>query len=639
MRILMTMFGWRESGGGTLYPRLLARHLVQRGHEVLVVYAGLPQVAGGAPYTVMETVDEGVRLAGIHNRPTVFLDDQHPEREVSDPAVNRIVRHYLDQFDPDVVHYHNFLGLSMGFVAEVARRQIPSLFSLHNFWLLCPTLYLFLPQGVICQGINATGSNCLACTRAQLPGSAYLDRHRLLCEATHMIDTLLVGAPRIAEILIEQGYDPGQLEVLPLANQRAEQVWTRLGRDRPPFAGGTVRFGFMGSVIPLKGIETLVQAAQSVQGDFLVEIYGEISPGYQQELSRLDQSGKLRFHPPFEGAQLPELLSRMTVGVVPSLCHEQAGLVVGEFQAGRVPVIVSDAGGLSFYLQPESAGRVFEAGSVSALAARMQELVAQPELIRQMQTLIEPPLSFAAYLDRLETLYRQGLEARAGARRQLQQLELLKRRHLEPPGQQSASATLDLPYWIPAAPDGEARLPAEKSIRLLGFVPPKTEGEANGETGWQSLVQAFWRDFGPEDDVALVLAPWQQSLDDFYADLLDWIAAAGLDPEQGPELVILDPEDIGSYWHELAAQVNVFVAPGSLNGIWPPLITAFNAPILALRELPPPPYAALLEPKSPASPIEHWLTTTAGLTLLSPNPAAIACHNAGLEEGAGRSEQ
>jgi hypothetical protein len=84
-RVILTSFGWRESGGGTLVPRLLAGELVRRGWEVTVFYAGVGKVAPGTPYQVVESEEGGVRLVGVFNRPHALLDLGNPARE-GEPA-------------------------------------------------------------------------------------------------------------------------------------------------------------------------------------------------------------------------------------------------------------------------------------------------------------------------------------------------------------------------------------------------------------------------------------------------------------------------------------------------------------------------------------------------------------------------
>ena len=64
-KILFTMFGWNESGGGTILPKEMAKSLVKRGFDVTVFYAGLNHPEITTPYYIEKTVDDGVKLIGV----------------------------------------------------------------------------------------------------------------------------------------------------------------------------------------------------------------------------------------------------------------------------------------------------------------------------------------------------------------------------------------------------------------------------------------------------------------------------------------------------------------------------------------------------------------------------------------------
>ena len=67
-RLMMTAFGWNDSGGGTIVPRAVAAELARRGWDVTVFHAAVDPLPGAAPYTVREFEEDGVRLLAVHNR-------------------------------------------------------------------------------------------------------------------------------------------------------------------------------------------------------------------------------------------------------------------------------------------------------------------------------------------------------------------------------------------------------------------------------------------------------------------------------------------------------------------------------------------------------------------------------------------
>lgn len=407
MRLLTTMFGWADAGGGTIFPRQIARELVRRGHQVTVFYAALEPLPGAGPYTLRRHQDEGVQLVALHNRPVPFVDDGAPAREVHDPQVARQVRALLDEVRPDLVHFHNFLGLSAAIAGEVAARGVPSLFTPYNFWAVCPTLYLTLPDLAVCGGVSADGANCLACTRSDQAGAAYVARRDALRRAlTTEVGHCLPTSQSARSVFVQNGYPEGWLTVLRSGSPRAESLWRDVGERRVPGIAGPLRIGFLGSVLPIKGVHLLVAAAQGLRGAFEVHVHGQAPPDYEKALRAIDRRAVVQWHGAYREEQLPAIVRGLDLGVVPSICLDHSPQVVDELQAARVPVVGAQIGGIPEYAQ-QGAGELFAAGDPAALAVALQRCIQDPARVVAWQQRLQAPPSFAAYVDRLEALYQQ----------------------------------------------------------------------------------------------------------------------------------------------------------------------------------------------------------------------------------------
>ncbi len=407
MRILMTMFGWADSGGGTILPREIARTLRARGHDVAVVYAAAAPLAGAGPYAVREQVDDGVQLVAIHNRPVPFLDAKAPARELHDAEVVRIVRGVVAAFRPDVAHFHNFLGLSAGIAEATREAGVPSCCSLHNFWPVCPTLYLTLPDLSVCGGVDARGANCVRCARADGPGELFVarrDRIRELLVAN--VGAVLAASANVRDVMLANGYAPQRLRLLHPANERAERIWREVGAARVPGVAGPLRIGFMGSVLPIKGVHVLVAAAQRLRGACEVHLHGDAPPDYAAALRALDRRGLVRFHGAYGADQQPARLASCDVGVVPSVCLDHSPRVIVEWQAARTPVVGARIGGIPDYVQP-GCGALVAPGDPDALAVELQRLLDAPATLAEWQRRLAPPRPFAGYVQALEDLYRE----------------------------------------------------------------------------------------------------------------------------------------------------------------------------------------------------------------------------------------
>lgn len=424
LKILFVMYGWADDGGGTMLPRQMATSLAQKGHQVAVVYAAARPANGQPAYHVEEHWEKGVHLFGIYNRQSLFLNVENPDRESDDPQARQIVLQIIQRFQPDVVHYHNLLGLSMGIAADVAHMGLPSLYTSHNYWPLCPRLYLFQQDLALCGGPSADGGKCAAClgqpeqqpayARRVAAGRQMLNRH---------VDRHLAISTRARQLFVENGIEAGRIHVLHQSTQMIDQIWAQVGRPRSPLPAlnRPLRVGFLGSLLPHKGVHVLVDALQSfTKTEVEAHIFGAGPDNYIQTLKSLDKKRLVKFHGAYQPEQLAQILSQVDVSVIPSIWEEGAGLVVVEALAARVPVIGSRSGGIPDFIRPDHNGFLFNPGDAGDLAAQLRQFLADPGLLGRLQAQINPPQTFDAFLDKLLGHYRQVIQAQLeGSRKDL----------------------------------------------------------------------------------------------------------------------------------------------------------------------------------------------------------------------------
>jgi glycosyltransferase involved in cell wall biosynthesis len=404
-KLMITAFGWNDAGGGTTVPRLAAKELVRRGWEVTVFHAAVHPSAGGIPYEALEWEEDGVRLVGIHNRSHLLFDVGNPLRELDDPPITAAFAQALERFSPDVVHFHNLHNLGAALIDQAAARGLPSFFTTHNYWLICPRAYLLNGGGQICPG-PGDGTRCAACT-----GNTDIAGHRerlaaIRSRAHSGLTRILAVSDAVRHALLGAGYMPELVDVVRQAMPHETEIWTTVGRDRAP---GRLReqltVAFLGSAYPHKGPQLLVEAAQRTRAPLDVRIIGEIQPEFAAQLQALDQRGVLELHGSFAPSELGELLAGVDVAVLPSMWWDCAPLAAAECLAARVPLVVPRLGGLPEAVRDEVDGLVFDALDADDLAAKLDRLASEPGLLGRLQASIREPRAFSAYVDELEAYY------------------------------------------------------------------------------------------------------------------------------------------------------------------------------------------------------------------------------------------
>lgn len=146
--------------------------------------------------------------------------------------------------------------------------------------------------------------------------------------------------------------------------------------------------GYVGRVVPQKGLVSLLEAAAGLSGDWRLVFLGEgpQRPQLEELASKAGVREHVLFLPPVKSVDVTAYLCAMDVLVLPSLTtpnwKEQFGRVLIEAMACEVPVIGSDSGEIPNVIG--QAGLVFHEGDVAQLRAKLTELMESADLRSQL---------------------------------------------------------------------------------------------------------------------------------------------------------------------------------------------------------------------------------------------------------------
>jgi glycosyltransferase involved in cell wall biosynthesis len=405
-RIVITAFGWNDSGGGTAVPRVAAKELARRGWQVSVFHAAVGELAGAGPYATREWDENGVHLVGVYNRPSVLFDLAHPEREIDDPQIAALFAQLLDRVSPDVVHFHNLHNLGASLFDHAAARGIPSFFSTHNYWLICPRAYLLTADGTICAGPGDRGGDCASCVGGHDRVGYQRRLGEIRARAERSLTACLAVSGGVRRTLLATGYSPELIDVVRQAMPQDRDIWDRVGAARAPGrVADVLTVGFIGSAYPHKGPQLLIEAAQRTEAPVRVRIHGEVPARFAEQLRSLDHRGVVELCGAFTAEELPELLASIDVAALPSLWWDCAPLAATECRAARLPLLVPRLGGLAEVVRDELDGLIFDGLDAGDLASKLDRLASDQGLLERLQSEIAPPRSFSEYIDELEAYY------------------------------------------------------------------------------------------------------------------------------------------------------------------------------------------------------------------------------------------
>jgi glycosyltransferase involved in cell wall biosynthesis len=417
----------------------LAKEAKVRGHEpyVLAAKRSVPH-NDIRPGEIEDYEFEGVPVHRV-GRPTEGLS--RPYRPDYDNAVMaQRVREYMRQIDPAVVHALHFQGLSASVIPAFKEFNVPVVYTATDFWAVCPVVDLRRHDGVTCEGPEL--HHCVRCIVSRHPGSplkakvdrtpdaairaagtlsktplsrllpplrqleAFRQRPEYIREKMDLVDQLIAPTRLTQDLLLANGVGTGKIKVSHYGIDTSHIVGAPRNRNVPP----PLRVGFVGTLAPHKGCDTLIQAFRSLPRELeaTLSIHGNLErkKSYVNDLRQLvPDDSRIEFAGPFPRDRVGHVLSEIDVLVVPSRWYENAPVVIYEAFAAKTPVIATDLGGMSEVVEHEKNGLLFELENVKDLARQLRRLAEEPELLDRLREGIGSVKTVEDSMDEMEQLY------------------------------------------------------------------------------------------------------------------------------------------------------------------------------------------------------------------------------------------
>lgn len=291
----------------------------------------------------------------------------------------KIFRDKFMRIKPDIVHIHHLSHLTILIVDIIKDFKIPIVFTLHDYWMMCIRGQLIKEDYTLCNGPNV--SNCANCNQKYFltEGEAKKENeycNNLLCNMNKKVDLFIAPSQFLRNIYIRYGIPEEKI------------IYMDYGFNKKHFIGfqkipsKKIRFGFIGRVIPIKGISLLIDAFNKVNhNNAELNIYGS-KPRSSIFLKNRFPNSVINFKGSFNNKNIAKVLSNVDVLVVPSIWYENSPLVIHEAFLAHIPVITSNLGGMAELVSHEKNGLLFNLGSLEDLARCLNLFVKYPKLIK-----------------------------------------------------------------------------------------------------------------------------------------------------------------------------------------------------------------------------------------------------------------
>ena len=447
MRIVQVIHGFPpyNAAGSELYTYNLSRELSKK-EEIYVFY----RIADPKrdEYEMRFENYNGIKVCNINN---TFRYCESFEKAYNNDIISKKFGLFLDQVKPDIIHFGHLTCLSTSLVEEGKKRKIPIVFTLHDFWLLCQYGQLLKNDlSICCRPVN---SECVRCLEPKLSirgnirkvfgilkrkipefenraslGKILVTIFRQFAKASLLDnDSKARVKKRMSHVnemcsLVDIFISPSKFLLekfvaygIPRDKIRYHDYGFNTDRfkDFSKVKSQKLRFGYIGTFIPSKGVHVLLKAFSSIQSENVeLRLHGKSAPyhpgfeDYPDYLRSLGKKSNILWFGEYNNEDIAEILSEIDVIIVPSIWYENSPLTIHEAFIARIPVITSNIGGMAELVQHQENGLLFRLGDSKDLAKKMEMILHNPLLVKKLSNNIKPVISIENHALEISRIYR-----------------------------------------------------------------------------------------------------------------------------------------------------------------------------------------------------------------------------------------
>lgn len=409
MRILHLSLGLPplRTGGLTRYCIELMNAQANFGYEIALLYPG--RFLPGHTRIKAKKLENFTAFEVINPLPVPLTYGVSEPKAFMSPCNNSdAFKSCIKEFKPDVIHIHSFQGIHKEFFCIVKAMDIPMLFTTHDYFPVCPRCTL-----INCCGENCSGPSAERCSKCCSGKGMTLGKSMLMQSGlySHLKQSHFVryAGSRVKRemtgVVVSEGTNGpkaerceayadyldynreifNDIDVVASNSSMTEHMYSKyfpnaryslipvthaglsaVSKPRTSrISNAPVKLAYFGGAKNYKGFASLIEAARYLQLEgikFELDLYGDDYPSFS-DVPEVHSFGRVA------PDSMSGILRAHDVVVVPSIFHETCGFVALEALCEHVPVICSDAVGVSGLVSEDF---VFKAGDSSDLARKLK---------------------------------------------------------------------------------------------------------------------------------------------------------------------------------------------------------------------------------------------------------------------------
>ncbi len=335
-----------------------------------------------------------------NNLKIYFINKRIDKDNYKNENIDKKFAEILKENKIDIAHIGHLNHLSTGIVHLLKKQNIPIIFTLHDFWLMCPRGQ-FLQRNYenenfyqICE--KQEDEKCaLNCYNHYFSGqkedfnrdkkfwSEWINtRMKETKSIIEKVDMFIAPSRYLMKLFIDDfkvpkskikyldyGFPSGYLKGI--TKDKKNDIFT---------------FGYIGTQIPAKGINLLIKAFSKINEKSILKIWGRTNGQSTKSLKDFAKNSKNKIE--FSGEYVnkniaKEVFSKVDCIVVPSIWGENSPLVIHEAQSCKIPVITADFGGMKEYVSHKKNGLLFEHRNLNSIFEQMKFAINNPKKMKE----------------------------------------------------------------------------------------------------------------------------------------------------------------------------------------------------------------------------------------------------------------
>ena len=274
-----------------------------------------------------------------------------------------VIKQILRKERPDIVHIHTPIAVSLSVFNAVKSLNIPIVFTLHEYFLICKRSFLLRGKEEICYYPN------MFCRFYRRLSKKIVDS---------MPDVVISPSKFALDMMVKHGFFEHSMKiVLPNGIAIPERPIVHIDNSY-------IDVLYLGSLSRHKGVHLLVKAFAEIDDKKLRLHIAGGGPLLEYLKKSVRDNDRIKFYGWISGEEKDGLLRLADILVLPSIWFENFPVSIQESFCYSTPVIGSKIGGIPELIRDDYNGFLFEPGNVSELKNILEGLTKDPVKLKKL---------------------------------------------------------------------------------------------------------------------------------------------------------------------------------------------------------------------------------------------------------------